>query len=478
MEDKERYQCYLDELDRVRWSCAQTEGKIAFDLFAPTVAKLLKQSARIRELVSLKYPFIILDEFQDTDSDQWEVVTELGMNSCLISLADPEQQIYRWKGADPKRLTQYQIQFGPTCIDLKQTNFRSAGTDIASFGNEILAQKFTKKSEEYIGIEIIRYGQPNFCNKDMAFKQLNLAVIHARKRLIESGRADWSLAVLTGSKEATKRISEGLSNPPLGCAAIKHRPIFDLEAAVLGAGVLSSLLERDNSIAGQDRFIRSVLSFLRGRNGDRKPKVEYLKSAQKIDQDFAKYLINRKTVSANSVCGKLLKIHTSFCDIELVGDPVPDWLRVRDLLEKSIDKRLNDVGQSTRFLRLLEHNGDLRSLLMKDWQINGRYANAMQIVSDAFVQEHFALSKKPENGVVVMNIHKSKGKEFDEVIIFDGFSSMRGGIVSNGFYSRICFENAVNRDTAQNLRVGVTRARHKTTILTPKHMPCALLSGI
>ncbi|MEO1405074.1 MAG: UvrD-helicase domain-containing protein, partial [Pseudomonadota bacterium] len=171
-EEKTRYESYQKELDGIRWACAKTDGKIAFDLFAPTTAKILKQSARIRELISLKYPYVILDEFQDTDADQWEVVSELGRNSTLITLADPEQQIYRWKGADPKRLTQYRAKFSPRNIDLEQANFRSQGTDIATFGNEILKQNFSKKSSEYKGIEIVRYGEPKFCNKDMAYKKL------------------------------------------------------------------------------------------------------------------------------------------------------------------------------------------------------------------------------------------------------------------------------------------------------------------
>ena len=66
-----------------------------------------------------------------------------------------------------------------------------------------------------------------------------------------------------------------------------------------------------------------------------------------------------------------------------------------------------------------------------------------------------------------MTIHKAKGKEFDEVVIFEGRH--------NG---RIVRPNATDTERAQSLlslRVGVTRARRNTTILTPDSDPCPFI---
>lgn len=473
-------EAYTKELTETRWHCATRYGKVAFDLFAPTVAQMLDKSERIRNLVALKYPYVILDEFQDTDGEQWNVVTQLGKSITLIALADPEQQIYRWKGADPKRLAQYTSEFSPEVVDFEQANFRSAGTDIATFGNEVLTQMFSKNSTAYSGIEIRRYGGSKFCNKDQSYMQLNLAIIEARQRLIQSGKKGWSLAILTGSKDTTKKISELMSSPPNGCAKHNHRPIFDLEAAILGAGIVSSLLEQNNSAEGQRRFVDAVLRFLRGRNGDRKPKADYISRAKDIETDFAKYRVDPNMLSGQKICAKLLKLQTEICKQNLSGDPARDWVKIREILENSGDARLGDASKSTRFLRLLERNTDLRSLLTNDWQAHGSYENAFKLVSDAFVQEHFSLGKKPETGLVVMNIHKSKGKEFDEVIIFDGFNNYnrQSGEIYPSEFSRISFNNAINDDTKQNFRVAVTRARSKTTILTPQFLPCALLNNL
>lgn len=93
----------------------------------------------------VSYPVIILDEFQDTSADEWQLIQLLGTNSELIALADPEQRIYDFRGADPKRIAQFIESFKPKIFDFGQQNNRSNGKDIAEFGNDLLQGKNTGK---------------------------------------------------------------------------------------------------------------------------------------------------------------------------------------------------------------------------------------------------------------------------------------------------------------------------------------------
>ncbi len=123
-----------------------------YDLFAPCVGEILHGSERAKSLISTAFPFIILDEFQDTNASQWHVVKALGVNSELISLADPEQRIFDFIGAHPERLKHLKDEFHPAEFDLTGENHRSKGTDILIFGNDVLKGKF--RDEPYAGVEI------------------------------------------------------------------------------------------------------------------------------------------------------------------------------------------------------------------------------------------------------------------------------------------------------------------------------------
>ena len=128
---------------------AREEGRVCFDLLAPSIADLLEESVKLRQLIAGKYPVIVLDEFQDTNGDQWRVVKALGAHSTLIALADPEQR-------HPERLQHFIDAFAPKEFDLAGDNHRSKGTDIALFGNDILKGKFSKNSCDGVYFETFK----------------------------------------------------------------------------------------------------------------------------------------------------------------------------------------------------------------------------------------------------------------------------------------------------------------------------------
>lgn len=467
--EKGRYE--FAERNRLAWE----EGKVSFDLFADLAAQILNGSMKIRKLIGGAYPFFILDEFQDTNSGQWNVVQALGQDSELIALADPEQRIFEFIGANPERLNHYREAFRPLEFDLADDNHRSGGTHIARFGNDVLNGKF--RSNTYDGIAVLALP----ANQNQAYATLKGQVFQARRRLIERGTKDWSLAILVPTKKMTRAVSDILQSNGAGMPSIQHHAFIDVEATLLAAEVIAFLLQPKVAKNDFDVLVRLMCNFYEGRRGEVPSKAYLAESARMWAEleNVKRAHAEGKRIRKNNLILRVLETYNSARAIEMTGDPDADWRSVRAQLEGGTCKRLKEIAHEVRNLRLLHRGTQLRAALSENWRASLSYSNALDVVRRAFAQEHFASASRPETGVCVMNMHKAKGKQFDEVIIFEGWPRYANRrLVSNS--DRIVRNNSRDQDLSQarqNFRVSITRAKSRTTILTPKSDPCILLSG-
>jgi DNA helicase II / ATP-dependent DNA helicase PcrA len=460
-----------EQSERLR--LAHEDGRVCFDLFAPTVADILTGSERIRRLVATMYPVIILDEFQDTNAEQWRVVQALGQFCRLIALADPEQRIYDFIGADPARLDHFREAFAPVEVDLSTDNHRSAGTDIALFGNDLLTGQF--RQDNYRGVHFHVF-EPY---ADQAMTALVTKAYAARSRLVKSGREGWSLAILVPTRKMTRLVSDKLVSPPAGMQPIVHEAAIELEGAILAAELIAALLQPGASDGDLQEFITLLCNYYRGKGGDTPGKGDLATAdgLRKACDERTARLAAGRTIRTNSVLVAMLEVYEQARALALTGDPDADWRAMRRLLEDGNCPRLKNLADEARNIRLLDRGTQLRQELAQDWRENGAYVNALAITQRAFVQEHFATKAKPETGVIVMNMHKAKGKQFDEVIIFEGWPRYKRGKIEANL-DRIVRRNVrdeINDQARQNFRVSVTRGKQRTTILTPRGDPCVLL---
>lgn len=460
-----------EETERIR--LANQEGRVCFDLYAPYVGDLLHGSSRIRSLVSAMYPVIILDEFQDTNDSQWRVVQALGEFCRLIALADPEQRIYDWIGANPARLDHLRGKFTVSDFDLSNDNHRSAGTEIALFGNDLLIGKFRQSTYKGIVLECF---DPFH---DPAMTMLVKTVYAARKRLIEAKINNWSLAILVPTKKMTRMVSDALRQPPARMAAVTHSAVIEMEAAILGAEIIALLMQPANDVRHFAQLVDLLCNYYQGKGGS-EPTQEALREATNIRKAYEEALARQsagKDMRKNSILVNIRAVYEKTITHELTGDPDKDWRALRNILENGACGRLKKIGGEVRNVRLLERGMQLRQALSQDWRDNGGYHNALSITQQAFIQEHFSTNSKPESGVIVMNMHKAKGKQFDEVIIFEGWPIKRKGQLPYNAdrIVRLNLKDEIDTQTRQNLRVSITRGKRQTTILTPNSDPCILI---
>jgi ATP-dependent helicase/nuclease subunit A len=86
----------------------RSEGRLTFQDLLVETCRLLRADPAVRRAVRDRYRFLLIDEFQDTDPLQVELAQLLGARSeldvdtpaRLFVVGDPEQSIYRFRGAD------------------------------------------------------------------------------------------------------------------------------------------------------------------------------------------------------------------------------------------------------------------------------------------------------------------------------------------------------------------------------------------
>jgi hypothetical protein len=120
-------------------SVARNEGLIAFQVMIPLATKLLKTSKTLREAIKARFPFIIIDEFQDTTSEQWEFIKELGEQSRVLALGDPDQMIYEHAYlTSVQRLNEFEGWKNVKRIKFDGPNFRCDCPQIIAFAEGLL----------------------------------------------------------------------------------------------------------------------------------------------------------------------------------------------------------------------------------------------------------------------------------------------------------------------------------------------------
>ncbi|OJV55381.1 MAG: hypothetical protein BGO31_20570 [Bacteroidetes bacterium 43-16] len=433
-----------------KYNLLDKDGILCFDLFAEVASNLLEKSQKICDLLSDTYPYIIVDEFQDTDSNEWKIVQLLGRKSNIIALADLNQRIFEFRGASVKRIPEFVEYFNCLRIDLGKENNRSSGLDIVQFGDDLLTGK--NKGKKYKNVQILMY---RFYRSDTRLPLfLTLQNAFARKKA-DKGNSDWSLAILVKRKSDTLKISSYLTSKK-----ISHDVVIDPEGPSLSAAIIAKVMEPTNDW-GIDTLIRYIVHHIKGRKGARISQADL-----KIVSFLESYVPGNKIAGAKRkvLIDEIEKIVVQRNNIAFTGGPDKDWILVRNLFQNSAHEILRNIYEDAIYLRLLNKGALLLSKLTEKWRDSKAYFRASILVEEALTQEHFAMTNRKYTGIFVMNLHKSKGKEFDEVIIWEELYNP----IVNLDPKRIEQDKLV-------LRVAVTRAKKLTSFLTPTSQPCVLL---
>ena len=95
------------------------------DLLLKTV-ELFESQAHVREKYARKFKYVMVDEYQDTNRPQYLLIKRLAeIHRNLAVVGDPDQSIYKWRGADLRNILDFEQDFADSKIVRLEQNYRS-----------------------------------------------------------------------------------------------------------------------------------------------------------------------------------------------------------------------------------------------------------------------------------------------------------------------------------------------------------------
>ena len=116
------------------------------DLLLETV-RLLRAAPEVREYYNRRYPYILVDEYQDTNRPQYELMRLLaGSKHNVCAVGDEDQSIYSWRGADIRNILEFEKDFPEAKIIRLEQNYRST-QNILQAASAVVANNVQRKGK-------------------------------------------------------------------------------------------------------------------------------------------------------------------------------------------------------------------------------------------------------------------------------------------------------------------------------------------
>lgn len=344
-------------------------GYIDFQTIVIVSTKLIQEHEYVRTCLSVKYPWLVIDEYQDLGRPLHEMVLSLFNQTDIkiFAVGDPDQSIYKFSGAIPDYLMELYERDDIIPIKLKN-NYRS-NQDIVD-GSEIVLSiprnyhAATRKGEiaEYRFID---------CNKGLE-DQFKYFIKKIVPECIKKGIPLEEIAVLLGKRDECTALALECMNNDVPYYISTHT--FDRTDFVKWLENCAIWINDKTEIFFNDiyDFWRSILLM----------KKEYVYISEKEDLEQRQQLLDILTASTE------------------YKDSLKKWLGYM-FTKLEVTKLLKNFEQMPDELENLKN-------LYKEVE-DERYKN--------FDTSKFSKIGKPDNQITISTRHSSKGLEFEVVIL-------------------------------------------------------------
>ena len=103
---------------------------------------LLRSHKLVRETLQLRFKYILIDEYQDTNQTQFSLINLLvNKNKNLFVVGDDDQSIYSWRGANPQNIIDFHKYYPSAEVYHLEQNYRSSGCIVKAASQMISKNK-------------------------------------------------------------------------------------------------------------------------------------------------------------------------------------------------------------------------------------------------------------------------------------------------------------------------------------------------
>ncbi len=125
----------------------KAQGAVDFDDLIVFPSRIFEKFPEVKKEYQKRYRYVMVDEFQDTNSAQLEVLRHLGeAHGNVCAVGDDDQCIYSWRGAEVRNILEFERFFaGGKEVRLEQ-NYRSTGV-ILDGANAVIEQNPLRRAK-------------------------------------------------------------------------------------------------------------------------------------------------------------------------------------------------------------------------------------------------------------------------------------------------------------------------------------------
>ena len=416
-------------------------NSVDFDDLLLKPVEIFKKRKDILEKYQERFRYILVDEYQDTNSIQYELCKMLAKKyNNIFVVGDANQSIYSWRNADYRNILNFEKDYKNAHVVLLEENYRSTNTILKAANSVIKNNNEGTKLNLWTSIgdgEKIEYIRVEDEIKESSF------VINKIKELVSEGYNYSDFAVLYRTNAQSRTVEEAFvrNNIPYNIIGsyyfYNRKEIKDLIAYL-------NLIYNTNDSVSLERVINT-------------PKRGI--GTKTIDNIREKANMNDISLFDAIDSGKELEFKKLI--LELIEDSKTMNLSdlIEDVLVKTGLRREYELDKSIESDTKVENLNEFKSLAV-NFEDNGIYDLSTFLENIMLVSDKGQYTED-DNNVNIMTLHSAKGLEFNIVFIL----GMEEGIFP---HSR-SFESSKELEEERRLcYVGITRAKKKLYLLSAR----------